>query len=106
MRIEVEDLPSGITRVILDGRMDIQGASDVDLQMNVIAGSRSVVLIDLERVTFLASMGLRTIVMAAQTLKRRGGLIRLVHPTALVEKVLLTSRIDQVIPIDPDLPSA
>jgi len=39
MPISTEELAGGITRVILDGRLDIEGAAAVDLPMNVIAGA-------------------------------------------------------------------
>jgi anti-anti-sigma factor len=100
MGIAIEELPVGITKVTLDGRLDIQGAAAVDLQMNVVAGSRAAVLIDLEQVTFLASMGVRTLLTAAHTLKRRGGRLCLYRPTELVRQVLATSGVDRVIPVD------
>ena len=63
MQISSEELAGGITRVALDGRMDIAGAAVVDLKMNLIAGSAKKLLIDLQKVVFLGSMGLRSIVI-------------------------------------------
>ena len=40
MAMVTEELPGGITKVILDGRLDIEGAAAMDLPMNVIAGSQ------------------------------------------------------------------
>ena len=86
--------------MVLDGRLDIQGAADVDLQMNIVAGSRRAVLIDLEKVTFLASIGMRTLLTAARAVKQRGGRICLFRPTDLVRRVLTTSGVDKMIPVD------
>jgi anti-anti-sigma factor len=100
MGIIIEDLPQGVTKVVLDGRLDIQGAETVDLQMSVVAGSRRAVLVDLENVTFLASMGLRTLLTAARTLRLRGGRMCLFRPTELVRQVLTTSGVDKMIPVE------
>jgi anti-anti-sigma factor len=106
MPISIEELTGGITRVVLDGRLDIAGAAAVDLQMNVIAGSRKSVLVDLQKVTFLGSMGLRSLVAPARTIKSRGGKMVLFGPSEMVENVLKTSGIDSVIPIHHELQSA
>jgi anti-anti-sigma factor len=67
--------------------------------MNVIAGSRKLLLLDLQKLTFLGSMGLRSIVVPAQAVQRRGGKVVLFAPVAMVEQVLRTSRIDSLLPI-------
>ena len=50
MAISTEELAGGVTRVILDGKLDIEGAAAIDLKMNIIAGSRKAVLVDLQQV--------------------------------------------------------
>lgn len=106
MQISTEDLADGITRVDLDGRLDIAGAAVVDLKMNVVAGSSKRLLIDLQRVTFLGSMGLRSIVIPARAVLGRGGKVVIFGPIELVESVLKTSGIDSILPIFHDLAAA
>lgn len=106
MTISTESIDGGITRVLLDGRLDIQGAAAIDLRMNVLAGSSKFLLVDLSNVSFLGSMGLRSIVLPAQALQRRGGKMALLNPVPMVEEVLKASSIDQIIPIFHDLDSA
>ena len=106
MAIVLEELTGGITKVILDGRLDIEGAAAVDLKMNVIAGSRKAVLVDLQKVSFLGSMGLRALVAPARAIKSRGGKIVLFGPNEMVEQVLKTSGIDTLIPVHHELQSA
>jgi len=53
MPISTEELDGGITRVILEGRLDIEGAAAVDMRMNVIAGTKKAVIVDLQKVSFL-----------------------------------------------------
>ena len=106
MQISTEEMPGGITRVVLDGRMDIAGAAAVDLKMNLIAGSAKKLLVDLEKVAFLGSMGLRSIVTPARAVKSRGGKVVLFAPNEMVESVLKTSGIDTLIPVRHDLDAA
>jgi anti-anti-sigma factor len=106
MEISTEELAGGITRVILEGRLDIEGAAAVDLKMNVIPGSKKAVLVDIQKVSFLGSIGLRSLINPARTIKGRGGKMVLFGPSELVEKVLKTSGVDALIPIHHELESA
>ena len=106
MTISTESMEGDVTRVILDGRLDIQGAAAIDLKMNVLAGSSKFMLIDLTNVSFLGSMGLRSLVLPAQAVKRRGGKIALLNPVPMVEEVLKASNIGEIIPIFHDLDAA
>ena len=106
MPISTEELTGGITRVILDGRLDIEGAAAVDLKMNVIAGSKKLVLVDMQKVSFLGSMGLRALFSVARTVKSRGGKVVLFGPDELVEKVLKSSGMDALVPIRHEFQSA
>ena len=99
MKMTIEDLPNEVTKVSLDGRLDIPGAQAIDLHWNVIVGSRRAIVVDLAQVSFIASMGLRTLVMGAKTVASKRGRIVLLSPDANVETVLLSAGIDSLIPI-------
>ena len=60
----------------------------------------------MQKVAFLGSMGLRTIVSAVRTVKSRGGRIALYGPDAEVAKVLATSGLSALVPIHQDVESA
>jgi anti-sigma B factor antagonist len=98
MNITTEPMDGDITRVVLDGRLDVEGAAAIDMPMNLLAGSVTHLLIDLRHVTFIGSMGLRSIVIPSKNVRRRGGKVALYGPVPLVEEVLKTSKIDEVIP--------
>lgn len=106
MEIATEDLPGGITRVMLTGSLDIAGAAAIDLRMNVIAGSHKVVLVDLRQVSFIGSMGLSALVAPARAIKSRGGKMVLFGPNQLVAQVLRASLVDTIIPVYSDLEAA
>jgi anti-anti-sigma factor len=97
MELIVEELPGGFTRAALIGRMDIEGAMSVDENFKVLGRLRRKLIIDLSEVSFMASMGLRTIMMAARSLTDLGGKATIAGPQPNVEKVLETSGIGQVL---------
>jgi anti-anti-sigma factor len=106
MPIVMEELEGGITKVIIDGRLDIEGAAAIDMRMNVIAGTKKAVLVDMQQVSFLGSMGLRALVAPARAIKGRGGKIVIFGPNEMVEKVLKMSGVDTMIPIHHELQNA
>jgi len=106
MKILTDPMEGGILRVVLEGRLDIQGAAVIDLRLNVLAGSEKYLLVDLRNVSFIGSMGIRSLVIPAKTLNRRGGKMALLAPVPMVEEVLTASRINEIIPIVTDLESA
>ncbi len=106
MVMTTEELPGGIIKVILDGDLGIEGAAVVDLQMNIIAGAHKSVIVDIQKVSFIGSMGLRALVSPARAIKNHGGKMVLFGPIELVEKVLKMSGIDTVIPVHHDLQTA
>ena len=106
MTISTEPMDGGILRVALDGRLDIQGAAAIDMRMNVLAGTEKRLLVDMRNVSFVGSMGLRSLVLPAQALRRRGGKMVLLAPVSMVEEVLRSANIHELIPIVPDMQSA
>jgi len=102
MNLEVAELENGITKVTLSGRLDIEGALKIDSEFNAVAQEKKKVVVDLSDVTFIASLGIRTLIIGAKAAANNGGKIVLLDPQPNVEKVLRTSRVDTVIPIAHD----
>lgn len=99
MNIESESLDGGVLKITLQGRMDVQGAQDVDLKFSGYTATRRLVIVDLSEVNFLASMGIRSILLVAKAIAARGGKVALYNPDANVTKVLETAGVDSIIPI-------
>ncbi len=99
MPIVIEDLEGGITKVVLSGRIDIAGAAQIDMPMSIVGGSKRNVVIDLSEVTFIASLGLRSIVLGGKAVLSKKGKVVLLSPTPAVEEVITTSGIDQLFKI-------
>jgi anti-anti-sigma factor len=106
MNLVSETLPGGVTKVVLDGQLDIMGAQTIDLRFSVIAGSSKAVVVDLSAVSFVASIGIRTLLTGAKTVQSKGGKLVLLSPTPAVEKVLKVTGVDTLMPIFGDLDAA
>jgi len=99
MPMTVEELDNGVTKVVISGRIDIAGAQDIDLPLNVVGGSRRAVVIDLADVSFIASMGLRGLVMCAKSIHSKRGKVSMFGARAEVAEVIRTMGIDELIPL-------
>ncbi len=106
MHLEIEDLPNGVTAARLNGRMDIEGAQSVDMKFSVLSGSKSKLVIDMSGVTFLASMGLRTLMTCARSMASKGAKMAIAAAPPNVMKVLETSGMAQIVPVTASLDDA
>lgn len=102
----VVDIGNGITLVELSGRMDVPGALKADPAFVTIADQSTRVIVDLSRLDFLASLGIRTLVTASKALRAKNGNLVLLSPQANIEQVLRSSGIDTIIPIAADRAAA
>jgi anti-anti-sigma factor len=106
MRMDTEEVAPGVTKANLVGRLDIVGAQEVDLRFSALSGSCRALIVDLSQVEFIASMGLRTLIVGARTVARKGGKMVLLQPTETVEAVLISSGTDSVVPVLQNLDEA
>jgi anti-anti-sigma factor len=106
MDMKVIQADGEITHVALDGRFDIQGAQEVDSRFDELAKSSKALVVDLAKVSFLASLGIRTLMLSAKTLIRGGGEMAVCGANENVEKVLRTTGFNEVAGMYPDYESA
>ena len=99
MEIAVEELAGGITKINLQGRFDTTGAVVVELPFNKIVTEQRKIIVDLSAVNFLASYGIRVLLVGAKIVKSKGGDLVIVCPDNNVAKVLKTAGMDALIPI-------
>jgi anti-anti-sigma factor len=99
MQITILDAAGNTAKVVLNGKLDISGAEKIALPLATLAGGKSGVLLDMTAVTFLASIGIRHLVMASKALARRGARLVLLNPNALVTDVLTTSGVVELMAI-------
>ena len=99
--MNVVTLDDGSAEIRLEGRLDIEGAQKIDLALATLAGSRPNLVFDLTDVSFLASIGLRAIMVNAKAVHRRGGKVALFGCRPEVAQVLSSTGIDQIVPSVP-----
>jgi anti-anti-sigma factor len=105
--IDAQPIMDGITRINLDGRLDIAGAQEIDLRFaGIVSTVTKGAVVDLSGVTFLTSMGIRTLISNAKALERRGASMALFAPSPLVREVLGSVGIPDLIPVLDDLDAA
>jgi anti-anti-sigma factor len=98
MQLTYSDLADGVRKIDLTGRLDIEGADAIGLQFTALTCTRQTfVIVDLEGVEFLASIGIATLVRNAKAVRLRQGNMVLLNPRPNVTHVLATTRIDQVL---------
>ena len=100
MQLTSMALPNGILKIDLIGRLDMDGADAIALKLTVLTSTdRTLTVLDLAQVEFLASIGIATLVRNAKAARLRRGKIVLLNPRRNVADVLASTRIDQVIPV-------
>jgi anti-anti-sigma factor len=108
MAIEYVDVNDHFRRISISGRLDIQGTDEIATKFAALsaAADRRVVL-DLMGVTFLASIGIRSIVMNAKALQQRGGkMVLLVGDNQAIIKTLESTGMDTIFPMFADATEA
>jgi anti-anti-sigma factor len=99
MKITISEFGGVGTKVTLVGKLDIAGAETIGLPLATVAGTRTSIVIDMMGVDFIASIGIRHLVMAAKAVARGPGKLVLLDPTPLVTEVLVTSGLDDFLPV-------
>jgi anti-anti-sigma factor len=93
----------GIVRASLSGKLDIEGEQAVRTDFLTLvdeAASRNIpFVVDMENVTYLASLGIRLLFSAAKTLAATGLKLVILNPQPMVEETLKTSGTVRLIPI-------
>ena len=99
MEMTVSDFSQLGKRVTLVGRLDIPGAAKIDGPLKEIADSRTNIVVDMSGVDFIASLGMRSLVIAAKTLARNARALVLLNPTPLVADALTQAGLGHMLPM-------
>jgi anti-sigma B factor antagonist len=104
MQIEIEQLDNGIRKVRLIGRLDMLGVQAIDMRFTALTATQAgLVLVDLSQLSFLASLGMRTLISSAKALSQRGGRMVIVDPQPNVREVMQVSGLSSLIPVYPNV---
>ena len=99
MQITISELDSSTKKVTLTGKLDIAGAQAIETPLAAVAGARGNVVIDMAGVDFISSIGIRHLVIAAKAIARGAGKLVLLAPTPMVTEVLVSTGLEQILPI-------
>ncbi len=99
MDISISDFGDVGKKVTLTGKLDILGAQQIEMPLATLAGARHNLVIDMVGVTFIASIGIRQLVLAAKAVTRGAGRLVLLDPKPLIADVLETSGLLDLLPI-------
>jgi len=101
MSITYEDVASDLRRIVISGRLDIPGTDSVASQLTQLsAAPKKAVVVDLTRLNFLASIGIRALITSAKEVQKRGGKMALVvQKGSSVMMSLDATGVDELIPV-------
>lgn len=100
MTIDFQDTPPDFRRIVITGRLDIPGTDAIADRFAALAATTARrIVVDLTGVTFLASIGIRSLITNAKALQHRGGrMVLLVGENTAVRKTLEATGMDTLIP--------
>jgi anti-anti-sigma factor len=90
MTLDVVTEASGNVRIVhVTGKLDTNAAEAFDARLReLVDGGNALLVLDLAHVTYVSSMGLRSLIMIAKIVKGKGGTLALAAPTPTVREVL------------------
>jgi anti-anti-sigma factor len=102
MQIDNRDLGEAVC-IALDGRLDTAGVGVIEFQFSSQVGAAGKpVIVDLGRVSFLASLGVRMFIATGRSLAARGGRMALYGPSPEVAEIIDVMGLGEVIPVVAD----
>ena len=107
MEIHYDELDNDIGLIKLNGKLDIIGTGEIETKFaGYCSGDKARIVVDLSKVDFLASIGIRLLTLTAKSVASRGGKMIVLNPTSEVQHVLEITGIPAIIPIYSQLESA
>lgn len=107
MEVNEQTINETIYKLNLAGRMDIGGVREIETRFaEMCASPRLSIIIDMSNVSFISSIGIRTLLTNGKAVAKRGGKFALLNPKPLVKNVLEVSGIGQILTICDDLNQA
>lgn len=107
MEMQYTEQSNGIRLIKLSGKLDIIGTGAIETKfMGYCAGENPRVVVDIAEVDFLASIGIRLLMLTAKSIASRGGKMALIKPNSDVQSVLEVTGIPSIIPVYSQLESA
>ncbi len=107
MQMEIGEMGDNLRKVTLTGRLDTPGVLAIEPRFvtGLVPGGKNAI-VDLSRVDFIGSMGIRMFISVARTLKDKQAKLAFYSPQPLVNDALNSASLSQIVPICPDAAQA
>lgn len=101
MSISYNDIGENLRRIVVSGRLDMPGTDSVAAQLDTLAAApKKGVVVDLSALRFLASIGIRALIVTAKAVQKRGGkMVLVVNDGSTVRMSLEATGINDLIPV-------
>lgn len=96
------DRRGSVLLVVVEGRLDSADAVAFEETVRTtIEDGDAAVIMDLEKVVYISSAGLRAVLMTAKTLRKKEAAFAVCAPQGTVREVFLLSGLDKIITLHP-----
>ena len=101
MSISFNDVGENLRKIVITGRLDIPGTDSVAAKFEALtAEPKKAVVVDLSSLSFLASIGIRSLIVSAKAVQQRGGkMVLVVDPASTVMMSVKATGMDHFIPV-------
>ncbi len=99
MPASTEELARGVTKVVLTGRIDVSAAQTDSFVLSMVGDMARSAVFDLTGVGYIASMGMRNIIVCAKAIQDRRGRVAMFGPPPDVRDVITITGVDALIPL-------
>lgn len=100
MKITIEDLDSARRLIRLEGRLDLIGHDKIESQFSdACAEGPMFIVLDLSKVSFLATIGIRLLALSARSQEELGGKLVLASPQSHIRRSIETTGVSELVPI-------
>ena len=107
MEIEIAEVGENLRQVTLTGRLDTPGVLGIEPRFvtGLVPGGKNAI-VDLSRVDFISSMGIRMFISVARNMKDHQAKLALYAPQVTVDEVLEIAAFRQLVPVCKDADEA
>ncbi len=107
MGMTVREVAEGVVDVAITGRLDTPGVDAIETRLNAeVTGAGANAIIDLSKVEFVGSMGIRMFVALARAQAKRQHKLVLYGPQSQVREIFDTVALGSIVPVVEDGPAA
>jgi len=99
MDIKSSELKPDVHRVALDGRLDAPSTQAIEESFEEMITAAKYVVVDLEKISFVGSIGIRLLMTGAKLKAKKGGKMVMVVTDAKIRWVIKSTGTDQLIPV-------